>query len=157
MRYCLFLFAFLLSFSVYAQPQQVQLQKMQDYYFVGSESMLKKGVNCFVITEREDMDKLFGTTSRPDTPDFSQEWMLVMVMPMTKSENQLEYKRVSNKAGNFVEIYCDVRTNIHQLTYDHNPTSVCVIPKYEGVSKVDFYNEHKGIRLIQSVTIKGKY
>ena len=97
----LLVFCFSASF---AQPTPVQMKKLQGYFFSGSESMLKNGVNCFVVQKEQDFEKLFGK-NRPDTPQFSKEWMLVLVMPATKKDIQLDFIKVSMKAGTFIEVY----------------------------------------------------
>lgn len=159
MRYFfLMVLTILFSTTSYAQPQKVGITKMQDHYFVGNEDDLEKGINCFVITERKEYEKFFGTTSRPDTPKFQSEWMLVMVMPMTHWESDLSFNRISVKAGDFIEVYCSMDTRKHPLTYEYNPIAAVVIPKHDNVNKVDFYEEHKGaVRLMQSVAIKRRY
>ncbi len=146
----------LLSSSVaFAQPSQVPMRKLQGYFFSGSESILKDGVNCFVVQKKQDFEKLFGK-DRPDTPQFSKEWMLVLVMPATKKDIQLDFVRVSMKAGTFVEVYCDLnKLKGKLLTYETNPIVLCTIPKYEGIKTINFYEERKrGLELVESVEVK---
>lgn len=159
MRYFfLLILSILFSAASYAQPQDVNITKMQDHYFVGNEDDLNKGVNCFVITDRKTYEKFFGTTTRADTPRFETQWMLVMVMPLTRWESELSFNRISVKAGDFIEVYCNTKTKKHPLTYEYNPIAAVVIPKNDKINKVDFYDQHKGsVRLIQSVAIKRRY
>lgn len=124
---------------------------MKDYYFF-SEKELDKGINCLVLTNRKQMDKMFGTTTRADTPDFSRELLLVMVMPATKRQMSLEYRPRFAKAGDHVEVYCDIDLKGHKLTYEYNPIAVAIIPRYEDVRKVNFY-ESRRMKLLESVTV----
>ena len=145
----------LLSFSPFAQPTPVQMKKLQGYYFSGNESVLKDGVNCFVIQKKQDFEKLFGK-GRTDTPSFSKEWMLILLMPATKKDIELEFIRVSMKAGTFIEVYCDLnKLRGKLLTYEANPIAVCTIPKFDGIKDINFYEERKkGLELIESVQVK---
>lgn len=135
----------------YAQPGNVSIRPLQDYHFF-SENELKDGVNCFVLTNRKQMEKMFGKIDRPDTPDFAKEFLLVMVMPVTKKETRLGYKGISVKAGEFIEVYCDVSLKGHRLTYDYNPIAVAIIPRYNNVRTIHFFDEKKK-RLISSVAV----
>lgn len=143
------------SFSAFAQPSPVQMKKLQGYFFSGSESMLKDGVNCFVVQKKQDFEKLFGK-GRADTPQFSKEWMLVLVMPATKKDIHLDFIRVSMKAGSFIEVYCDLnKLKGKLLTYETNPLVLCTIPKSEGIKTINFYEERKrGLELVESVEVK---
>lgn len=138
-----------------AQPTQVQMKKLQGYFFSGSEAMLKKGVNCFVVQQKKDFEKFFGK-NRADTPSFSKEWMLILVMPATKKDIQLEFERISMKAGDFIEVYCDFgKLKGKGLPYEANPIAVCVIPRYDSIHTVRFYEERrKGLEPVETVTLK---
>ncbi|MBW7912493.1 MAG: hypothetical protein H3C54_02030 [Taibaiella sp.] len=145
----------LLSSVASAQPTEVQAKKLQGYFFSGSDAMLKDGPNCFVITKKQEFEKLFGK-GRADTPNFSKEWMLVLLMPATKKDIQLEFNRISMKAGTFVEVYCDFnKLRGKMLTYETNPIAVCTIPRFEKVKTINFYEERKkGLELVTSVEVK---
>lgn len=138
-----------------AQPTEVQMKKQSGYIFVGDEKSLQDGVNYFVLQRKQDFDKMFGK-GRRDGPDFSKEWMLVMVMPSTKKDVQLEFNRISMKAGTFVEVYCDLNKLRGKLnTYEANPIAVCTIPKFPNVKTVNFYEERKkGLELVATVETK---
>ncbi|MCB9046335.1 MAG: hypothetical protein H6550_09365 [Chitinophagales bacterium] len=131
------------------------MKKLQGYYFSGNESVLKDGVNCFVIQKKQDFEKLFGK-GRTDTPSFSKEWMLILLMPATKKDIELEFIRVSMKAGTFIEVYCDLnKLRGKLLTYEANPIAVCTIPKFDGIKDINFYEERKkGLELVESVQVK---
>lgn len=138
-----------------AQPTEVQAKKLSGYFFSGSDAMLKEGPNCFVITKKQEFEKFFGK-GRADTPHFSKEWMLVLLMPATKKDIQLEFNRISMKAGTFVEVYCDFnKLRGKMLTYETNPIAVCTIPRFEKVKTINFYEERKkGLELVTSVEVK---
>lgn len=138
-----------------AQPTEVQAKMLSGYYFSGNEDMLKPGPNCFVISKRQEFEKLFGT-GRSDTPHFSKEWMLVLLMPATKKDIQLEFNRISMKAGTFIEVYCDFnKLRGKMMTYEAYPIAVCTIPKFPRVKTINFYEERKkGLMLVNTVEVK---
>lgn len=155
MKQLLFLFSLLaITIIGYAQPKPVEMRMLQDHYFSGDESLLEDGLNTIVLTSRKEYEKYFGTTSRPDTPHFSKEWMLILVLPTTKYDASLIFERVSVKAGDFMEVYCNVDTKKKRLTYDHNPIAVCVVPKQANINQVDFYNRRKGLHLLSTVNVR---
>lgn len=149
------LLSLLITTHAYAQPTEVKMKKLNGYFFSGSESMLKKEVNCYVITNKKEFEKFFGR-NRADTPHFSKEWMLILVMPATKKDIQLEFERISMKAGTFVEVYCNLnKLKGKSLTYQANPMAVCTIPRFEKVKTVNFYEERKhGLELMESIEVK---
>lgn len=149
------LYFMLLGFVTNAQPTEVQAKKLSGYFFSGSDATLKEGPNCFVITKKQEFEKLFGK-GRADTPNFSKEWMLVLLMPATKKDIQLEFNRISMKAGTFVEVYCDFnKLRGKMMTYEANPIAVCTIPRFEKVKTINFYEERKkGLELVTSVEVK---
>ena len=117
------------------------------------EVTLKQGLNFMVITDRKEFDKTFGVTKRPDTPDFSKEWMLVMAIPPLKKETKMIFEKVSWKAGNFIEVYYSVKKNIFPVTYTVYPMAIAVIPRHKGISFVNFY-EQKSMRMTEKIEIK---
>lgn len=143
------------AFKTKAQPSEVPMKKQTGYFFSGEQNMLKEGVNYFVIQKKNEFEKLFGK-GRSDTPSFSKEWMLVLVMPATKKDIILEFNRVSMKAGTFVEVYCDLNKLKGKLmTYEANPIAVCTIPKYTAVKKINFFEERKkGLEPVASIEVR---
>ncbi len=140
---------------VYGQPTPVAIKPMKDYQFAGDAGMLKSGVNCIVLSDRKQFEKIFGTTDRADTPQFAKEWMLVLLLPATKKEAKLDFRRISVKAGDFIEVYCNIETRIQPLTYSYYPISTCVIPKYPGIHKINFYHENN-MRLLSVAEVGSK-
>lgn len=151
MKSILILLSVFLTAHLYAQPVPVEIKKLDNYYYIGAP--LKSGVNCMVLSDRKQFEKMFGKTSRPDTPDFSKEWMLILAMPETKHQCDLSFQRVSMKAGQFIEVYCGLDLNKFPLTYKYIPLTACVIPKYKGIHKINFYDAHK-MRPLTSVEVK---
>lgn len=145
----------LFSATVIAQPRRVEMRKLNGYFFSGNESMLKKGVNCYVITSAKEFEKFFGK-GRADTPHFSKEWMLMLVMPATTKDIKLDFDHVSMKAGNFMEVYCDLnKLKGKHLTYEINPLAVCAIPRFESVKTVNFYERRKsGLELMSAIELR---
>jgi hypothetical protein len=125
---------------------------MPDYYYVGKQQ-LKPGVNYFVISERKLFEKMFGKTNRADTPHFSKEVMLVLLVDETNKDAKLEVNKVNMKAGDFVEVYCDIDLNKGKLPYKAYPIATYVIPRYKGTDKVNFYDA-KRLKLLESVMIE---
>lgn len=154
-RVVVLLFTMLLSYNIKAQPSEVPMKKHSGYFFSGEAGMLKPGVNFFVIQRKNEFEKLFGK-GRADTPHFSKEWMLVMVMPATRKDIQLEYNRISMRAGTFVEVYCDLnKLRGKQLTYEANPIAVCTIPKYPAVKTINFFEERKkGLEPVATIEVR---
>ena len=149
----IFFMLWVVGSTVFAQPQAIQVRYLQDYhYYPGGGQTLKQGANCFVITNRKQMKKLFGETNKVDTPDFSKEWMLVLVMPRAKWHNKVDIKDVTMKTGKTIEVYCNVEESNRKLTYDFNPIKVCTIPIYKGITKINFY-EGRHYRSLASVAV----
>lgn len=151
MKACLTILFLAFCALLSAQPVPGTITPMQDYHFY-SDADLKSGVNCMVLTNRKQMEKVFGKIDRPDTPDFSKEFLLVMVMPSTKKDAKLRFKGMSIKAGGFIEVYCEVHQKGHLLTYDHYPIAVATIPRKEHINTIHFFDE-KRKHLISSVAI----
>lgn len=151
----LLLFLLVVSFynAIYAQPTPVEIRQLSNHYYIGTRQQLKDGVNCFVIDNRKDYEDFFGKTDRADTPKFSKEIMLVLLMPASKKESHMAFKKVDMKAGDFVEAYCSLDLNKGKTPYEAYPIATCAIPRYKGVKKVNFYNE-KGMKTLQSVPFK---
>ncbi len=152
MKRLIFIMFLLLPCVLKAQPQPVPVRFLQDYYYLGA-APLNEGVNAFVVTSRKDFKKLFGITQRPDTPDFSKEWMIVLLMPKTKWDAKIDIKDVSMKAGSFIEVYTKVFEGRHKLTYDNYPIRVAVIPRYKGINRVNFY-DGKRLKPLANVVIE---
>lgn len=152
MKQVIFVMFLLLPLLVSAQPQQVPVRFLHDYYYYGT-TPLNVGVNAFVATSRKDFKKLFGETNRPDTPDFSKEWMIVLVMPKTKWDAKINISNVSMKAGSFIEVYTKVFEGKHKLTYDVYPIKVALIPKYNGISVINFY-DGKRLKPLANVVVE---
>jgi len=148
----IFIMFLLLPCVLKAQPQAVPVRFLQDYYYLGT-APLSDGVNAFVVTSRKEFKKLFGETKRPDTPDFSKEWMIVLLMPKTKWDAKIDIKDISMKAGSFIEVYTKVFDGIHKLTYDNYPIRVAVIPRYKNINNVNFY-DGKRLRPLANVVVE---
>ncbi|RYE25275.1 MAG: hypothetical protein EOP51_04685 [Sphingobacteriales bacterium] len=139
--------------AVQAQPTPVEIRQLPNHYYIGTRQQLKDEVNCFVIADRKEYEAFFGKTDRPDTPKFSKEIMLVLLMPLSKKDSRMEFKKVDMKAGDFVEAYCALDLNKGKMPYEAYPIVTCAIPRYAGVKKVNFYND-KNMKLLESVPFK---
>lgn len=137
------------SKAAFAQPLKVEMKPLQDLFFIGDEKLLDDRINCFVLQKRKEYEQFFGTTNRVDTPDFSKEWMLILLVPSTKKDIKMKFNRISMKAGSFIEIYCDLgKLRGGTLTYEHHPIAACTIPISESTRLLKFYEEKKGGGLI---------
>lgn len=142
MKQVILIILLLLPMLSKAQPEKVPVRFLQDYYYYGINP-LKEGVNAFVVTKRREFEKLFGKTNRPDTPDFNNEWMIVLAMPKTKWNAKIEIDKVSMKAGSFIEIYTHIDDGRRKFSYDTYPIKVAIIPKFKNVKKLHFYDGKK--------------
>lgn len=142
MKQLILIMFLLLPFLIKAQPEKVPIRFLQDYYYYGT-TPLKEGVNAFIVTKRRDFEKLFGKTNRPDTPDFSKEWMVVLAMPKTKWNAKIEIDKVSTKAGSFIEVYTHIDDGRRKYSYDSYPIKVALIPKYKNIKKLNLYEGRK--------------
>lgn len=153
MRAILTLVIFVLSvFAAYAQPVPVKMRPLDSYYYVDKKGeRLKNGVNYFVISDKKSFEKVFGKGTRADTPQFSKEIVIMMVMPASKHESNLKFDRVSMKAGDFVEVYCTQKLNHHKVNYEMNAVAVAAIPRSPGIRKVIFYDQY--MRKLETVEV----
>lgn len=141
--------------QVQAQPTPVDIRQLPNHYYIGTRQQLKDGVNCFVITDQKEYEDFFGKTDRADTPKFAKEIMLVLLMPASKKDSKMEFKKVDMKAGDFVEAYVALDLYKGKLPYEAYAIATCAIPRYKGVKKVNYYNE-KGMKLLASVPFSNK-
>jgi hypothetical protein len=153
MRVLLSLFVFLFFvLSAQAQPTPVKMRPLDTYFYVDKKGdRLKNGVNYFVIDDKKSFEKVFGKGTRADTPQFSKEIVIMMVMPSSKMESTLKFERVSMKAGDFVEVYCTQKLNHHKVSYEMNAIAVAAIPRSPGLKKVIFYDQY--MRRLETVEV----
>ncbi|RYD57106.1 MAG: hypothetical protein EOP56_09895 [Sphingobacteriales bacterium] len=137
-------FIMLLVNTTKAQPVPVKMRQLGSYFYIdkGGAQKLKNGVNYFVISDRKSFEKLFGRMSRADTPQFSKELVVMMVMPASKRESTLKFERVSMKAGDYLEVYCGQDLYHHKVNYEMNAVAVAAIPRAAGTKKVIFYDQY---------------
>ena len=139
----IFVFLFLLMvLKTGAQPLPLPLRHLREYYYTGGKSLLKNDVNCFVISTHKELKKILGVINRTDSPDFSKEVVLVVMMKQTSWNATVSINRCI-KAGGFIEAYCTIDEGRHTMTYKIYPIDICIIPKYPGIHRIDFYNEWK--------------
>lgn len=153
----IFIMFLLFGSNTIAQPNTIEVKDMQHYYYFperGEENQnLKKGANCFVLTTRKEMDKMFGKTDRPDTPDFKKEWMLVILMPKAKWHNIVDMELSATLIGTSLMVFCKVKESNKKLTYDHNPIKVCTVPHFKQVKTIIFHSD-KHQRIYASIPVK---
>jgi len=141
------------AMTAVAQPFFVELRPLEGY-FVDPKYPLKKGPNCFVITNTRQFEKMFGRIDKPDAPDFELERVVVMAYPPTVHPTSLAMHPKVAKAGNYMEIYVDASEDKkNKLPYTAYPVVVAAVPIYFAVSKFNFYNE-KTKKLIASVPVR---
>ena len=150
----LFFILLLICFSLQAaaQPTPLRMRPLEGYY-ITDDAAFEPGLNCIVVTNRRQFEKLFGYMNRPDTPNFSRELMLVLAFPPGRQASLVGFHRVLMKAGNFVEVYCAIERRRYPLTYKAYPIIACAIPRHAETRFVRFYNE-KGMKLLKNVELK---
>jgi hypothetical protein len=138
----------LLPANMLAQPTPLKLRPMTGY-FLDPKYRLDEGPNFLVISDRGKFIKLFGQISKPDTPVFDFEHVLVMALPPTKEQMRLGFEIQAFRAGPYIEVYCTYeRISKHKLTYTSYPIVVAAIPRYFGVSQIRFYETKKREKLL---------
>ncbi|MBS1771796.1 MAG: hypothetical protein JST82_02965 [Bacteroidetes bacterium] len=153
MKWMILIMFLVLGGIAYSQPGQVPVRRLDNYYYIGTRLNLKNDVNCFVVTTRREFTRFFGETVRPDTPDFSKEVMLILLMPSSDRNTKLSFDKISMKAGGFLEVYCNVKTDKHKMPYKLAPIEVAVVPRFKETKNVNFYNL-KHMDLMASVLVK---
>jgi hypothetical protein len=155
MKWMIFVMFLIVGGITTAQPKTFYVKFLKDYYYYPAEGQppLKKGANCFVLTNKKDMKRMFGETNRVDTPDFSKEWMLVFVMPKAKWHNKVDIMEEARMMGTTIMVYCKMEQSNKKLTYEYNPIKVCTIPIFNHINTVVFHaDEH--MRIFGSVRVK---
>ena len=150
-----FLLLFLVLFvttKTNSQPQYFNLKPMEGY-FLNDEVPLKKGLNFFVISNREKFIKHFGLINKSNAPNFDYNHIIVMALPPSKMESKIAFLPKAARAGNYIEVYCEIEKKKHSVPYTTYPIVVATIPKYFSVTKVNFYN-NENKKLLESVQIK---
>lgn len=142
----------LAAISVYAQPRKFKLKPLTGYY-LDDRIDLKDGLNFMVISNRRDFIKHFGLMNRPDTPNFDYHHVIVIALPPTKEQYFLSYEPEAAKAGDFIEVYCNIKHEKHKITYCDHPIVTAIIPRYFSVRKVNFYDKATK-KLLESVEIR---
>ena len=122
-------------------------------FYLDEKIPLEKGLNFFVLDKRKEFIKHFGLINKPDTPNFRFHHVIVMAMRPTKEQWFLSFEEDAVKAGNFIEVYCNVRHEKHEITYFDHPIVTAAIPRYFSVRKVNFYDKETK-KLLASVPIK---
>lgn len=153
-KFIFYILLFLVSIESDAQPLHIKLRFLEGYY--ANEKMhLKNGVNYMVISNERLFEKYFGKIDKKEKPNFDFEHVVIMMMRPTRKQYFLSFNENAIKAGNYIEIYCNVRKEKHELPYFDHPIAIAAIPKYFSVNKINFYSveEHK---LMESVAVKAR-
>jgi len=151
-----FIFAFLwMQGAVYAQPQPIKLRILQGYH-ANEKLKLNKRVNYLVFSNEREFERYFGKSFEEDKPNFTFEHVVVMLTRPTKDQYFLSFQEDATKAGNFIEIYCNVRKEKHDLPYIAHPIAIAALPKYFVVEKINFYNAGKKKKLLKTVKVSAR-
>ena len=106
-----------------------------------------------VVTKASQFNKLFGLRKedmgKTGYPNFAKDIVLVLAMPETKRETKLSFAD-GMRAGNFAEVNYKERKS-YPITYSTIPVCLAVMPKYEGLQEVRFYENR---RLMETVKVK---
>lgn len=122
-------------------------------FYLDDKIPLQKGLNFKVITNRRDFIKHFGLINKPDTPNLRFNHVIVMAMPPTKEQWFLSFEDTAVRAGNFIEVYCGIRHDKHDITYLDRPIVTAAIPRFFNVRTVNFYDRQTK-KLLASVPIR---
>lgn len=141
-----------IPYCLNAQPRQFKLRPLEGF-FLDAKVPLKKGVNFFHIHDRRTFIRYFGLISKPDTPNFDMEDVVVMALPPAKKTSTIGFMPTAAKAGNFIEIYCMVGKEQHKVPYIAYPIVVAAIPRYFSVTKINFYDAEKK-KLLQTIPVR---
>lgn len=147
-------FLLLYTSPLEAQPQPIELRILQGYY-ANEKLKLDDGVNYIVFSKERDFERYFGHIEKEDQPNFDFEYVIVMLTKPTKEQYFLSFKPAGMKAGDFIEVYCSVKYDKHELTYYDHPIAIAAIPKYFAVTKINFYNDDEKKReLLKAVKVR---
>lgn len=146
--------AFFFATQLYAQPQAIELRVLQGYH-ANNKLKLDKGVNYLIFSKQRDFERYFGKIKREDMPNFEFEHVIVMLTAPTKEQYFLSFQPKAMKAGYYIEVYCSVKYDKHELTYFDHPIAIAALPKYFAVTQINFYSDGKK-KLLKSVNVRAK-
>src|SRR5690606_17962410 len=96
---------------------------------------------------------IFSPIIKSKIPDFSKHWFIAIALPPQQRDYQMTVNKVSYKAGNFIEIYIGIDRKGGKLSYTNYPISTVLIPKYDNIEVVNFY-ESASLKKVGSVDVK---
>lgn len=107
-----------------------------------------------VFTKKIDFDKTFGLakteTNTIKVPNFDSVQVLMIALPANNHDAILTFISAT-RAGETVEVYCEVHKKNYPLTYTAEHIAVVSIPRIKGVNTINFY---EGNRKVKSVKMK---
>lgn len=125
-------------------------------YHANEKLRLNKGVNYLVFSKEREFERYFGKSFEEDKPNFNFEHVVVMLTKPTTDQYFLSFNEEAMKAGNFIEIYCNIHIENHSLPYTDHPIAIAAIPKYFVVEKINFYSAGKKKKLLKSVKVSAR-
>jgi hypothetical protein len=106
-----------------------------------------------VVSKQKEFEKYFGMAKTMNNtiiaPDFTKEVVLMIAMPETRKETVLAFDH-ANRVGADVNVFFHEKKT-YPLTYTIVPVALAAIPKYDGVTTINFYQDG---RMIKSIKIK---
>ena len=138
----------------YTQPQQIKLRMLIGYH-ANEKLKLHKSVNYLVFSKEREFERYFGKSFKENKPNFDHEHVIVMLTEPTREQYFLSFAETAVKAGNFIEIYCNVNKEKHLLPYTDHPIAIAAIPKYFSVNRIDFYSNEKK-KLLKRVKVSAR-
>lgn len=141
-----------LFYGARAQPRQITVKPLVGFY-LNDRVHLEKGLNFMVINDRKDFIRHFGVVNKPDTPNFRFNDVVVMAMPPTREQYFLSFDEKGYRAGNYIEVYCEVKHDKHEITYTDYPIVTAAIPRFFSVRTVNFYDKESK-KLLASVRVR---
>lgn len=144
-----------LSYCIgWTQPQTLELRTLTGYH-ANDKLKLSKGINYLVFSNEREFERYFGKSYAEDKPNFDFEHVLVMITRPTDEQYFLSFAATASKAGNYIEVYCNVRKEKHLLTYIDHPIALVAIPKYFAVTSINLYSNKKK-KLLKKVKVSAR-
>lgn len=151
-KYCLLsILTIVVSYSAIAQPMGLKIELL-DNLFLNNIVHLNHGLSCRVIDKKVDFDKAFGfaktETNTIKVPNFDSFQVIMIALPADNHDAVLSFISAT-RAGDVVEVYCNVKKKNYPLTYQAEHVAVASIPRIKGVSTFAFYEGNKKVATVK--------
>ncbi len=135
-----------------AQPEPVDFDLLSNY-FIKNTVKFSSGLNCFVITNLAQFNKIFGTAKTSGnsvvTPHFGNNRVIAIAMPPSARETTVIIQKVE-VAGNTTNVHCIVNYG-GNLSYKMTPFVVGTIQRDSFTKTIAFYRDG---RIVKAFSVK---